>query len=212
MHTPQVKDWRPVQPWGVSALFVPLILASTSPYRRSLLARLGLPFEVVSPGVEETHLAGEPPAQRALRLAQLKAQAVSLHHPGAVVIGSDQVASRDGQVLDKPGDAARCRAQLALLCGHTAVFHTACTVVPGEGRRPLIGLDITTVVFRTLQPAEIERFIEREQPFDCPGGVKAEGAGIALFERIESIDPTALIGLPLIWLSSALRQAGYRLP
>jgi septum formation protein len=191
-------------------LFLPLILASTSPYRRALLERLDLPFEVVSPQVTEEHLTGEPPAERALRLAQAKAQAVSIRYPHAVVIGSDQVAATGGHVLDKPGDAAGCRTQLARLSGTSAFFHTGCAVLAGS--LSLTHLDTTTVIFRSLQPEEIERYIEREQPFDCAGGFKAECLGAALFERIESTDPTALIGLPLIWLASALRRAGYLVP
>jgi septum formation protein len=191
-------------------LFHPLILASTSPYRRALLERLGVPFEAVSPEVSEEHIAGEPPPDRALRLAQAKAQAVSTRYREAVVIGSDQVAAAGSRVLDKPGAAHPCQAQLAALSGTTARFHTACAVLGGPQR--LTHLDTTTVVFRTLAPDEIERYIEREQPFDCAGGFKAEALGIALFERIESSDPTALIGLPLIWLAGALRRAGYRVP
>jgi septum formation protein len=191
-------------------LFHPLILASTSPYRRALLERLGLPFETVSPEVSEEHLPGEPPTERAVRLARAKAQAVSARRPEAIVIGSDQVAAADGQVLDKPGDAQTCHAQLAALSGTAARFHTACTVLGGFER--FTHLDTTTVVFRSLTTEEIERYIKREQPFDCAGGFKAEALGIALFDRIESTDPTALIGLPLIWLASTLRRAGYRVP
>jgi septum formation protein len=189
-----------------------LILASLSPYRRELLARLGLPFEVVAPGVSEAHLAGESPADRALRLALEKARAVSQRHPAAVVIGSDQVAASGEDVLDKPGDAARCRAQLASLSGKTARFYTACVVLGASAGVHLAHVDTTTVLFRTLSADEIERYVARERPFDCAGGFKAEGLGVALFECIESQDPTALIGLPLIWLSGALRGAGYRLP
>ena len=189
-----------------------LILASQSPYRRELLSRLGLAFDVVAPGVSEAHAAGESPADRALRLALQKAQAVAQQHPEAVVIGSDQVAACGQEVLDKPGDAARCRAQLTTLSGKTARFYTACAVL-GASRGVQLGhVDTTTVVFRPLSADEIERYVAREQPFDCAGGFKAEASGIALFECIESQDPTALIGLPLIWLAGALRAAGYRLP
>jgi septum formation protein len=189
-----------------------LILASQSPYRRELLSRLGLPFDVVAPGVSEAHAAGESPADRALRLALQKAQAVAQHHPEAVVIGSDQVAACGEEVLDKPGDAARCRAQLTTLSGKTARFYTACAVLGASTGVQLGHVDTTTVVFRPLSADEIERYVAREQPFDCAGGFKAEASGIALFECIESQDPTALIGLPLIWLAGALRAAGYRLP
>jgi septum formation protein len=190
----------------------PLILASTSPYRRELLARLGIAFDVVSPGVSEAHVAGESAADRALRLAHEKARAAARIHPEAVVIGSDQVAAAGDGVLDKPGDAARCRAQLAALSGHSARFYTACALY---GERPAVHLahvDTTTVMFRELSRDEIERYVARERPFDCAGGFKAEALGISLFDYIESVDPTALIGLPLIWLAGALRASGYLLP
>ena len=189
-----------------------LILASTSAYRRELLARLGLPFEALAPGVREAHLAGESPADRALRLALEKADAVARAHPQAIVIGADQVAACAGQLLEKPGDAARCREQLATLSGRTALFYTACAVRGSGGAVHLAHVDTTTVVFRTLSAEEIERYVAREQPFDCAGGFRVEALGISLFECIESRDPTALIGLPLIWLAAALRQAGFPVP
>lgn len=188
----------------------PLILASTSPYRRTLLERLGLPFEVLRPSASEDYLAREMPRDRALRLSGAKAKAVAAQRPDAVVIGSDQVASLGSRVLDKPGDAENCRGQLTMLSGQTARFHTGCAVV-ANGER-LVHLDTTSVTFRTLTPEEIGRYVEREKPFDCAGGFKAEALGISLFETIESRDPTALIGLPLIWLASALRSVGYALP
>ena len=190
----------------------PLILASASPYRRELLTRLGLAFEVVTPGVSEGHSAGESPADRALRLALAKAEAVAQHRPQAVVIGSDQVAAAADEVLDKPGDAARCRAQLSSLSGRTARFYTACAVLGRGGSLHLAHVDTTSVVFRALSAGEIERYVARERPFDCAGGFKAEALGISLLECIESQDPTALIGLPLIWLAAALRGVGYHLP
>ena len=189
-----------------------LILASTSPYRRELLARLPLEFEVVAPGVAEEHLHGESPADRALRLATAKARAVSARHPQSLVIGSDQVAACQGEILDKPGDAARCRGQLTRLSGQTAQFYTACVLLGAHPSTHLAHVDTTTVVFRALSAGEIERYVERERPFDCAGGFRVEGSGIALFEYIESQDPTALIGLPLIWLAAALRVAGLQLP
>ena len=188
----------------------PVILASTSPYRRALLERLGVPFEVVRPAASEDHLAREMPRDRALRLSAAKAKAVATHHPEAIVIGSDQVASFGSRVLDKPGDAANCRSQLSQLSGQTARFHTGCAVI-ANGER-LIHLDTTSVVFRSLSTEEIDRYVERERPYDCAGGFKAEGLGITLFESIESRDPTALIGLPLIWLASALRSVGCAVP
>ncbi len=190
----------------------PLILASTSPYRRLLLERFGVPFETARPNVGEEHVAGETPSDRAMRLAVAKAEDVAARHPGAVVIGSDQVAASGHKVLDKPGDAATCRAQLASLSGSDAKFYTACAVIGPAGSVRLVHLDATTVFFRPLSGKEIERYVEREKPFDCAGGFKAEGLGITLFESIENQDPTALIGLPLIWLASALRRAGYALP
>ena len=189
-----------------------LILASTSAYRRELLARLGVPFEALPPGVHEAYLPGESPADRALRLALEKADAVARAHPRAVVIGADQVAACAGEVLDKPGGAARCREQLATLSGRTALFYTACAVRGSGGTVHLAHVDTTTVVFRALSAEEIERYVARERPFDCAGGFRAEALGISLFECIESRDPTALIGLPLIWLASALRVAGFQLP
>ena len=190
----------------------PLILASTSPYRRELLARLRLAFESMPPEVPEEHLEGESPADRSLRLALAKAQAVARRHPGALVIGSDQVAAIGEQLLGKPGDAARCRAQLATLSGKTARFYTACALLGVNAGVRLAHVDTTNVVFRSLSAAEIERYVACEQPYDCAGGFKAEGLGVALFECIESQDPTALIGLPLIWLAGALRGVGYHLP
>ena len=190
----------------------PLILASTSSYRRELLARLRLAFETMRPEVSEEGRTGESPADRSLRLALAKAQAVARLHPGALVIGSDQVAAVGEQMLGKPGDAARCRAQLATLSGKTACFYSACALLGVNAGVRLAHVDTTTVVFRTLSLAEIERYVACEQPYDCAGGFKAEGLGVALFECIESRDPTALIGLPLIWLAGALRGAGYHLP
>jgi len=189
-----------------------LILASGSPYRRDLLARLALPFETLAPQLNEDHLAGEPPADRALRLALAKAQAVASRRAGAFVIGSDQVAAAGDDVLDKPGDAAHARAQLAALSGRSARFYTACTLIGGADGVHLAHVDTTTVVFRAIAAEEIERYVAHEQPYDCAGSFKVEALGISLIECIESQDPTALIGLPLIWLAGALRAAGFRLP
>jgi septum formation protein len=191
---------------------VPLILASTSAYRRALLTRLGLDFQTVAPGLSEEHRPGESPPERALRLAQEKAQVVARQYPDSVVIGSDQVAAVGEVLLDKPGDASRSLAQLATLSGRAGRFYTACAVIGQQSGLHLSHLDTTTVVFRQLPSDEIERYVARERPFDCAGGFKAEALGISLLERIESVDPTALVGLPLIWLAGALRAAGYRLP
>jgi MAF protein len=190
----------------------PLILASTSRYRRSLLERIAPPFEALSPGVNEAPLGGESPRERATRLSLAKARAVAEKHPNAVVIGSDQVCAAGQRVLDKPGDEANCRAQLTALSGHTANFYTGCAVVCIDAAISLEHLDTTSVTFRRLTETEINRYVAREKPFDCAGGFKVEALGITLFESIESQDPTALIGLPLIWVSHALRTAGYLLP
>ena len=189
-----------------------LILASTSRYRRSLLERLGIGFNAVPPETPEDALPGELPPDRALRLAIAKAQAVAAHRPDAVVIGSDQVAAVGSKVLDKPGDAARCRAQLAAASGSSARFHTACAVIAPRAGIRMVHIETTTVYFRSLTEQEIERYVEVERPFDCAGGFRVEGLGISLFESIESRDPTAIIGLPLIWLACALRRAGFVLP
>ena len=190
----------------------PLILASTSPYRRELLARLRLGFEALPPGVPEERIDGESPADQALRLALAKAQAVAGRHPGALVIGADQVAAEGERLLGKPGDAGRCRAQLASLSGKTARFYTACAVLGVSAGVRRAHVDTTTVVFRSLTGDEIERYVASERAYDCAGGFKAEALGIALLECIESQDPTALIGLPLIWLAGTLRGSGYHLP
>ena len=189
-----------------------LILASTSPYRRLLLERLGIAFTVLPPQVPEDALPGELPPDRALRLATAKAQAVASRRPDAVVIGSDQVAAIGSRILDKPGGAAHCRAQLTAASGSSARFHTACAVIAPQAGVRMVHIDTTTVFFRSLTDQEIERYVEREQPFDCAGGFRVEGLGISLFESIETHDPTALIGLPLIWVACALRRAGFDLP
>jgi septum formation protein len=177
-----------------------------------LLTRLGVGFEVIAPGVSEAHIAGESPADRALRLAQEKARAVARQHPEATVIGSDQVAAAADGVLDKPGNAERCRLQLTALSGHSARFYTACALYGERAGLQRAHVDTTTVMFRELSADEIERYVARERPFDCAGGFKVEALGISLFDYIETADPTALIGLPLIWLAGALRAAGYPLP
>lgn len=189
-----------------------LILASTSAYRRELLARLRVPFESVAPGCDEHRLPDEPPKALALRLAQLKAETVAARHHGSVVIGSDQVAVRGTEILGKPGTVERCAAQLRLSSGQEVAFLTAVYVVDGRSGRAESHVDHTVVRFRSLAPDEIARYIAADTPLDCAGGFKAESLGIALFERIESSDPTALTGLPLIWVSAALRRAGIQVP
>lgn len=189
-----------------------LILASTSPYRRELLDRLALEFAVEAPGVDEAELESESPAERALRLAIAKAQAVAERDPQAVVIGSDQVASVAEAIFDKPGDAARARAQLARLSGKTVLFQTAVAVVCLDIAVRATHLDRTQVVFRALSAAEIERYVAREQPVDSAASFKSERLGVSLLERIDTADPSALVGLPLIWVAARLRQLGYAVP
>jgi septum formation protein len=189
-----------------------LILASTSVYRQELLTRLRVPFEAVAPRVDETARADETPLARAQRLALEKAQAVADGHPDSVVIGSDQVAVCKGQMLDKPGSGPRCREQLLLLSGAAASFHTAVAVVCLQREVLQQFVDTTTVYFRTLSEAEIDRYVDTEEPFDCAGGFRSEALGAALFSRVVSEDPTGLIGLPLIGLSRVLRHAGYEIP
>jgi septum formation protein len=186
-----------------------LILASTSPYRRELLDRLGLDFAVEAPEVDEAHVPGEPPTERALRLAIEKAEAVAVRNPGSVVIGADQVAASGGLILDKPGTVERACQQLKQLSGSQALFHTACAVRWRNTGFNVNHLETVTVAVRELSAGEIENYVAREQPLNCAGSFKSEGLGIALFSRIESQDPTALVGLPLIWLTGALRQAGF---
>ena len=189
-----------------------LILASTSRYRQALLERLGIPFTALAPETAEDTLAGELPPDRALRLSVAKAHAIATRRPDAVVIGSDQVAAIGNRILDKPGNAARCRSQLTVASGSSARFHTGCAVIAPQTGIRLLHIDTTTVFFRSLTDQEIERYVERERPLDCAGGFRVEGLGISLFESIESRDPTALIGLPLIWLAGALRRAGFVVP
>lgn len=188
-----------------------LILASTSAYRRELLARLRLPFDVARPGTDETPRPGESPRALALRLAEAKALAVAATEPDAWVLGSDQVAELDGRPLGKPGGPEAAAAQLASMSGREVVFHTGlCLVRAGDAAR--VDCDRTVVRFRTLGADEIARYLSIEQPFDCAGSFKSEGLGISLFDAIESVDPTALIGLPLIGTARLLRSAGFPLP
>ncbi len=189
----------------------PLVLASTSPYRRDLLARLRLPFTVARPEVDEAPRAGEPPAALAARLAAAKAAAVAATQGDAWVLGSDQVADLDGRPLGKAGGRAAAVAQLRDMSGRQVVFHTA-VCLARAGRADLAASDRTLVSFRRLSEAEIERYVDAEQPFDCAGSFKCEGLGIALFESITSEDPTALVGLPLIATAGLLRRAGFALP
>ena len=188
-----------------------LVLASTSAYRRELLARLRLPFDTRRPEVDETPRPGEAPVALVARLALAKAVAVAGREPDAWVIGSDQVAELDGAALGKPGGREGAIAQLASMSGRAVAFRTA-VAVAGPGERRFTALDTTTVRFRKLKDDEIARYVDAEQPFDCAGSFKAEGLGITLFEAIESQDPTALVGLPLISTAGLLREAGFALP
>jgi septum formation protein len=185
-----------------------LVLASTSRYRKALLKRLRVPFAVAAPDVDERELPGEAPAATACRLAEAKARAVAARFPDALVIGSDQVADADGVAISKPGDHASAVAQLRALSGRAVVFHTAVALVDAPSGRVQQRLVDVRSTFRTLSPVSIENYLRRETPYDCAGAVKSEALGIALFERIESDDPTALIGLPLIALTDMLRAEG----
>lgn len=189
----------------------PLILGSTSVYRRELLSRLRLPFTVERPEVDETPQAQEKPADLALRLALAKAQAVAVRHPSAVVIGSDQVADLHGEPLGKPGDHARAVIQLQRMRGQTVVFQTAVAVVCQATGFSQVALAPVRVVFRDLSDEAIEQYLRAETPYDCAGSAKSEGLGIALLERIDNDDPTALVGLPLIRTCELLRAAGFHL-
>ncbi len=186
----------------------PLVLASTSPYRRELLERLGLPFQCLNPGVDEHPVLHEPPAERAVRLATDKARSVAGRIPDALVIGSDQVASLDGEILRKPGNHANALSQLAKLSGRTACFDTAIALLDSRSGEIFRELVSCTVTYRTLSKAEIEAYLAEDTPYDCAGSAKAERLGIALVSAIHSSDPTALIGLPLIALTTLLRNAG----
>lgn len=188
-----------------------LVLGSTSRYRRELLTRLQVPFDVDSPEVDETPRLDEPPRELALRLARAKAHAVAVRHPEAVVIGSDQVADLNGSPLGKPGTHDRATEQLRRMRGRTVIFQTAVAVVCQATGFEDIQLAPVTVRFRDLSDAEIEAYLRREQPYDCAGSAKSEGLGIALLEAIDNDDPTALVGLPLIRTCHMIRAAGVRL-
>jgi len=189
-----------------------LVLASTSRYRRELLDRLGLPFEVASPGVDESALPGEAPQQLAARLALAKARAVAARIPAALIIGSDQVAWCDGESLGKPGTHENAVAQLRRLSGRTATFYTALCVLNSDTGRAASRTVPYEVSFRTLDTPLIERYLRKEQPYDCAGSAKSEGLGIALISRMHGEDPNALVGLPLIALIDLLGEHGLAVP
>lgn len=189
-----------------------ILLASTSPYRRDLLARLRAPFEVRSPGVDETAAPGESPRVLARRLAQAKALAVAQAEPDAIVIGSDQVADLDGEALSKPGGFAAALGQLQQLQGRSVVFHTALAVAREGGRWCRVDCIPTEVSFRRLPDTALARYLNVDTPFDCAGAAKIESLGIALVQSVRSDDPTALIGLPLIAVVDALAACGVEIP
>jgi septum formation protein len=189
-----------------------LVLASGSRYRKELLARLGLPFEIAAPEVDESPQPGEAPADTALRLSVLKARALQRSHGDSLIIGSDQVASSGGQRYGKPGSHDNAARQLRELSGRTAIFDTGVSLLDAANGRIQSRLVPCRVTFRTLDEALIQRYLEKERPYDCAGAAKAEGLGIALIARMETDDPTSLIGLPLIALSEMLRNAGLQVP
>jgi len=189
-----------------------LVLASSSRYRRELLARLGLAFEATSPDIDETALPGEPPERTSARLAREKAKAVAARFPRSLVIGSDQVATLDGVELGKPGTHERATRQLRAMSGRSVVFHTALCVLDSDSGRLGEVVVPYTVQFRCLSDAAIERYLAAEQPYDCAGSAKTEGLGISLLEWMRGDDPTALIGLPLIALTGLLAAEGIVVP
>jgi MAF protein len=186
----------------------PLVLASTSPFRRELLARLALPFLTAAPDVDEARLPGEGPQALVTRLAEAKAREVGRAHPGALVIGSDQVACIDGAILGKPGDRERAIAQLTQAAGRVVTFSTGLCLLDTRRGQAEVVCERFRVHFRDLTARQIAGYVDRERPFNCAGSFKSEGLGIALFERLEGDDPNALIGLPLIRLVAMLERAG----
>lgn len=188
-----------------------IVLASTSPYRRQLLARLNLPFDCVAPAVDEVALVGETPAATACRLSEAKARDVATRHPDAIVIGADQVAELDDVALNKPGNHAAALAQLMLLQGRQAVFHSGLALAV-EGALAESCVVPTTVRFRSLPADRLDAYLRHDQPYDCAGSAKVEALGIVLLEWVRSDDPSALIGLPLIRLTSMLANVGITLP
>lgn len=189
-----------------------IILASTSPFRKQLLEKLKMPFETANPKVDEVVIPGEAVADMVQRLALQKAQALSDQYPNAIVIGSDQSASFEGNPIGKPQSHTKATEQLRQLSGHTVDFYTGLAVINTATNQSHLSLDLTRVTFRQLTKAEIEHYLRLEEPYQCAGSFKSEGLGITLFEKIESTDPNALIGLPLIALTSALKQFGIAIP
>jgi len=190
----------------------PLVLASTSHYRKMLLERLGIPFVAMAPGTDEAPLVDEPPAATAFRLAEAKARSVAAANPDALIIGSDQVAACSGRAVGKPETHANAVLQLTELSGQTVVFHTGLCLLDAASRNCQTALVDVRSTYRFLSADDIEAYLRRERPYDCTGSVRSESLGISLFESIESDDPTALIGLPLIRLTTMLRAAGIAVP
>ena len=203
---PSPSDLSTILPKGPQKL----ILASTSKYRKELLTRLSVPFTCVSPEVDEQALTGESPLAMALRLAEAKALAISNIESDAWVIGSDQVVDLQGIAMGKPGDHAKALKQLQILRGKTVQFHTA--VCLAKGSIPQVMNVVTEVTFRDLDDATLNAYLLAETPYDCAGSAKSEGLGICLLEKVQSNDPTALIGLPLIAVCTLLRDAGFQIP
>jgi septum formation protein len=197
---------------AISSTGLRLVLASTSAYRRQLLERFGIAFTVAGSNVDESPLPGESAVDLVQRLARAKAEAVAHRHTGSLVIGSDQLALCGRDVLGKPGSGERAIAQLRSLSGQRVTFHTAVHVVNSDSGTNEGHVDVTTVHFRQLTDDEIKRYVAHDKPYDCAGGFKVEALGVSLFTRVESQDPTGLIGLPLIWLAGALRRSGFTLP
>ncbi len=189
-----------------------IVLGSTSPFRRELLTRLGIPFTTASPDVDEAAHAGESPQDLVMRLAQAKAQAVAADHPGALIIGSDQVACNAGKILGKPGNRENAMQQLSEASGRRISFYTGLCLLNAETGRSQVVCEPFHVHFRALYKSQIERYLDAEEPYNCAGSFKSEGLGIALFERLEGDDPNSLIGLPLIRLVSMLQEEGISIP
>jgi MAF protein len=189
-----------------------LVLGSTSPFRRELLEKLGLPFATAAPDVDESRREGETPEQLVVRLAEAKARTVAAQHPAALIIGSDQVACVDGEILGKPGNRDKAIAQLASMAGKTVEFHTGLCLYNSEKERVQVLCEPFRVHFRQLNTGQIERYVDHEQPFNCAGSFKSEGMGITLFRKLEGDDPNALVGLPLIRLVEMLEKEGIELP
>jgi septum formation protein len=197
---------------GEISLMQQLVLASSSPFRQTLLQRLGLPFETANPAIDETPQANENPEQTAARLAHTKAQAVAARFPGALIIGSDQVAVCDGVALGKPGTHENAVRQLRMMRGKSTTFFTALCLLNAATGKSQSALAANTVYFRDYSDDDIERYLRREQPYNCAGSAKAEGLGIVMISRMQGDDPNALIGLPLIELTSMLKREGVAIP